>query len=97
MRWARGERGMSLRGLCAKTGLSLGFLSDLEHDRRNVRKLSVLAEALGVREEDLERVSGRVPPDLKEWLTEHPKVVGHLRDLKEGRAPLGILRRLGLL
>lgn len=49
----RKQRGYSLRKLAKKTGLSHGFICDIEHGRCNpsLEKLGILAKALEVRPE----------------------------------------------
>ncbi len=50
IRQRRGQRGLTLRGLAERSGLSLRFLSDLEHGRGNISvgKLLQVARALEV-------------------------------------------------
>lgn len=47
----RKQRGYSLRELAKKTGLSHGFICDIEHGRCNpsLEKLSIIAKALDIR------------------------------------------------
>jgi transcriptional regulator with XRE-family HTH domain len=79
LRWAREERGLTLRALGEKVGVTASFLVDLEKDRRSTSRLPALAEALAVPLEDLERRSGRVSRDLLRWLEAHPDIVATLR------------------
>lgn len=53
LRELRTHQGCSLRQLAKKTGLSHGFLCDLEHGRSNpsLANLRLLAEAMGVEPE----------------------------------------------
>jgi transcriptional regulator with XRE-family HTH domain len=55
LRRMREERGVSVRQLSAKSGVSADSISDFEELRRmaSLRTARRLAEALGVREEDL--------------------------------------------
>ena len=96
IRWARRERKLSLRGMAEGVGFSAPFLSDLEHGKRRTSRLPEIAALLRVDLVELESFDGRVPADLREWLIEHPRVVAHLRGLRDGRAPAKLLRELGL-
>lgn len=75
VRRLREFRGMSLRALAERVGVSAPFLSDLEHGRRNTNKLAPLAEALGVRLEHLERFDSKVPYEVVQFLRRNPLVV----------------------
>jgi transcriptional regulator with XRE-family HTH domain len=82
IRELREEKGLSLRALAEKVGVSAPFLSDLEHGRRGTERISEIAKALGVGSRELEKLSGKWPPELKSWLTENPSVVDLLQDVR---------------
>lgn len=81
IRWARNERGMTLRGLGAAIGVHAAFLCDIEHGRRETARVSDFARALGVHVADLERRQG-VTEDLIGWLKVRPDIVRLLRELR---------------
>src|SRR5437868_5021142 len=78
VRLLREEQGLTLRALAEKVGVSAPFLSDLEHGRRQTDRYEALAEALNVPVAELRELDTRVTPELKEWLTENPKLVALL-------------------
>lgn len=90
IRCLREERGMTLRGLAEKVGVTAPFLSDLEHNRRKTDRLEKFAEVLGVRLEDLQRLDTRVTSDLRDWLAENPQLLDVLRAFKASGRPLPI-------
>lgn len=53
LRGIRNDKGFSLRKLAKATGLSHGFICDIEHERCNpsIETLKILANTLGVRPE----------------------------------------------
>src|SRR5712692_1117438 len=75
-------RGLTLRELANQVGVSAPFLSDVEHDRRNTDKLDALAKELGVKPDDLKKLDGRVPADLKKWMQANPAIMSALDDLR---------------
>ena len=82
VRFLREKRGLTLRALASKVKVSAPFLTDIEHNRRNTEKLAELAEALGVDEEDLRRFDGRLPTDVKNWISANPEIIGLLEDMR---------------
>ena len=84
LRWAREQRGVTLRQLGALVGVSAPFLSDVEHDRRQVQNVAAYAEALTVSLADLERRQG-ITRDLTDWLSKKPKLLMLLRDIRGNR------------
>ncbi len=94
IRLLRQERGLTLRALAERVGVSAPFLSDIEHNRRKTEKIKEIAKVLDVPIEELQQLDGRVPPDLKEWLAGNPPLVALLKELqKSGRpVPLDLLR-----
>lgn len=82
IRELREEQNMSLRALADKVGVSAPFLSDLEHGRRGTEKVDEIAKALGVPAKDLSKLSGKLPPELKSWLSENPSAVELLREVR---------------
>ena len=80
--FAREKRGMTLRALANQVQVSAPFLSDVEHNRRSTEKLGEIAKALRVDVEDFKRLDGRLPADLKDWLSRTPEMVALLKDIK---------------
>ena len=90
--WLRTQRGLTLRALAAKVGVTAAFLCDLEHGRRKTSKLEALARALGVDADELlqlanvqsakEWVDDRLSADMKEWIAATPGVVALLKALR---------------
>jgi Predicted transcriptional regulators len=58
----RGERGLTVRQLAERTGMSFGFLSDCENNKSNpsIATCDKIAEALGV---PVSRLLGELPED----------------------------------
>jgi len=94
LRWARNERRMTLRQLGAKLGLSAPFLSDVEHDRRNLNCVAHAEKALGLRPGELE-MRGRISPELVDWLETKPGLIRLIRDIRACRCKPVVLRALG--
>ena len=84
IRFARDKRGMTLRALANEVQVSAPFLSDVEHNRRSPSSetFGAIAKALRVDVDDLKRRDGRLPADVKDWLTRSPDMVTLLKDIK---------------
>ena len=82
IRELREAKGMSLRALAEKAGVSAPFLSDLEHGPRGTEKLDVIARALGANPQELAKLSGKLTPELKTWLKDNPSVVSLLQEVR---------------
>src|SRR5262245_36763696 len=82
IRYLREKRALTLRALASKVKISAPFLTDIEHNRRNTEKLAEFAEALGVDEKDLRRLDGRLPADVKDWISANPEIIGLLEDMR---------------
>jgi len=81
--WLREARGLSLRELARRVGVSAPFLSDIEHNRRATDRLGKLATVLGVDLAELERFDARLPPDVKNWIVSSPGMPSVLREFKD--------------
>lgn len=92
IRWAREQRRLTLRALGDAVGLSAPFLNDLEHDRRQTTKVAELASILRVHIDDLEARQG-LTADLKDWLSENPKLLALLRDIRACRCKPLVLKQ----
>ena len=79
---------MTLRALAEKVGVSAPFLSDLEHGRRQTNLHDELAAALNVPVAELRALDSRVSPELKDWLSENPKLIALLRDMQSSGRPI---------
>ncbi len=84
IRKARQDRGMSMRELAEKVGITIGFLLDLEHDRRFTEQLPEIAAALNLPLWALATLDGHVESNLHEWLKRNPKYTQLLRDIRDG-------------
>lgn len=96
IRETRKKRGITLREFVDRTGLSLGFLSDLENNKSNpsVTTCRTIADVLGV---PVSRLLGEQAEDtvLREgdaftvtWrCPEAERLVGFLKDFDDWRAP----------
>lgn len=82
IRYLREKRGLTLRGLAARVDISPPFLSDIEHNRRGTEKLPALAKELEVDLAELQKLDGRIPRDLEQWIKKNPEVVALLTDLR---------------
>ncbi len=94
IRHYRNERGMSLRALADRVGVTPPFMSDLEHDRRRTNKLEEIAKALEISPEVLKKLDGRLPDDLKGWLQENPGMIDFLEQVRESGRSIEELRLL---
>lgn len=85
IRTARDAKLLTLRALAAKLGMSVGFLCDLEHDRRQLPagRLADLARELDLPVSDLEAASGRLASDVTEYIRENPTLAALLRELMQ--------------
>ena len=83
IRRARVAKGMSLRKLAGKVGLSPPFFSDLEHGRRSTTKLYKIAAALEVSLVDLQAIEARVDRDLRAWIEANAGLVELLRTARD--------------
>lgn len=83
---------MSLRALAEKVGVSAPFLSDLEHGRRGTERIAEIAKALGASFKELEKLSGKWPPELKSWLNENPSVMDLLQEVRSSGKPVDEVR-----
>jgi transcriptional regulator with XRE-family HTH domain len=92
IRYVREQRGLSLRELARRVGVSAPFLSDVERNRRATDKLAEVARALGVSLTELERFDSRLPPDIKEWIASSPGVSSLLRELRDSGMDVYALR-----
>jgi transcriptional regulator with XRE-family HTH domain len=82
VRFVRERRGLTLREVARRIGVSAPFLSDVEHNRRSTDKLHELASALDVPFEDLSKFDGRLSGDIKEWIAANPQVAALLEELR---------------
>ncbi len=78
IRWAREQRGITLRELARRIDVSAPFVCDLEKDRRTSARLTEIAKALGVDVVDLETRKG-VTREMAEWLRNQPGLLRVLR------------------
>jgi|SRR5208337_162084 len=61
VRRLREAKGMTLRQLGAKVDLSAPYLSDVEHGRRRLSRLTKVAKALGVKAIHFLHIAGQCP------------------------------------
>ena len=91
IRLLREERGLSLRALAARIGVSAPFLSDVERNRRSTDKLDLLARELGVELDDLRKLDRRLSSELRQWMTDHPELSAFLEDFRRSGQPVATL------
>lgn len=88
IRELRQARGMSMRALADKVGVSIAFLHDLEHGRRSTGKIDIIALELGADPDQLLALSGRLSDKLTSWLVSRPDVVARLYcEMEQGHSP----------
>jgi transcriptional regulator with XRE-family HTH domain len=90
IRVLRTEQQMTLRALADKIGVSAPFLSDVEHGRRQTNQYEPLADALSVSVDELRKLDGRVPTELKDWLADNPQLIALLKDIRDSGKPVPI-------
>lgn len=95
IRWARRARGLTLRQLAERLGVTAPFVCDIEHDRRQTSRTAQIATALVVALEDLESREG-MNEDLGDWLSRNPKLVSVIRDIRACRCKPVVLKALQL-
>jgi transcriptional regulator with XRE-family HTH domain len=92
VRYLREARGLSLRELAERVGVSAPFLSDVERNRRATDRLEGLAQALQVSVDVLRRLDSRIPSDVRNWIVTNPGMNSLLKDLKESGLTVDELR-----
>lgn len=83
IRYLREQRGLTLRALADKIGISAPFLSDLERNRRSTERLDDFATALDVPADALLRFDGRLSQELRDWISRDPAFVRFLDEQRE--------------
>lgn len=97
VRRAREAMGLTLRGAAGLLGVPPSNLSDIENDRRlpSDRVKALVAEKLGVPLDELERLDGRLDPEIRRWAETQPEVQSLLRKMKErGIDPAKVVEKL---
>jgi len=95
LRHLRNARGLTIRGLAAKIGLSAAFISDLEQDRRSTNRIGDIAEALDVKVEDLQCFDSRyVTARVRMWMDVTPGVGKLLMSMMDDGRPVDELQEL---
>ncbi len=83
VKYLREQRGLSLRALAERVGVSAPFLSDVEKNRRSTERLADFAAALEVPVDTLLRFDGRLSKELRDWISSDPALVRFLEDQRE--------------
>lgn len=83
IRWAREKRGMTMRQFAAKMGVSVPFVSDVEHNRRHPLNVAGWAAELGVSVDEL-RLK-KIYDDVSEWVRNNPALAELLRQKRPPR------------
>ncbi len=83
IRYLRLQRGLSLRELARRVGISAPFLSDIERGRRTTEKLDAISKELGVDAEKLRKFDTRISSRVREWAANTPGVARVLEDLAD--------------
>lgn len=92
IRYLRLQRGLSLRELARRVGISAPFLSDIERGRRTTEKLDAIASELGVDAEVLRSLDTRLSSRVREWAANTPGVTRLLEEFAEAGATAYQLR-----
>ncbi|HYF25318.1 MAG TPA: helix-turn-helix transcriptional regulator [Baekduia sp.] len=81
LRGWRESRGMALRQLARRLGVSHVYLYEVETGRRRLseKRLVHFAEMYGFNADELRALDGRIAPDIEEWLADNVAVVHELR------------------
>ncbi len=83
VRDARGRAGFGLRELADKLGISPAYLSRVETESvecvPSESLILAIASTLNQPADELQRLAGRVPTDIKEHILSNPKVLRRLR------------------
>lgn len=97
LRERRKRQHLTLSDMADKSGISIGYYSDIEYGRRNPPDREILdrmLDALYVSDEDrvifydlAGRVRSEAPPDLPEYINEYEEVRVALRLAKDGGDP----------
>lgn len=94
VRAGREAAALSLRRCASEVGLPASYLSDIENDRRqpSERALELLARRLDLDLGRLQACSGRVSPELRQWLEANPQVRDALDSLRKAEMSSGQIR-----
>lgn len=88
IREVRLAKRMTLLQLARIVGVSVSFISELEHGRRGTTKIAKIEKALRMDPGELEALNGRLDPELAQWILDHPEVHRVLRQAR--LTPCGI-------
>jgi len=94
IRELREAKGITLRGLARKLGVSPPYLSDVEHDRRSFSRWDDLAKILKVGKKKINRI--RALPRIQkvqQWIKDNPEFRSLLRDIVRSRRSNPKLRK----
>lgn len=96
IREQRQRLGLTVRGFAAQIGVAPPFVTDIEADRRRPgpEVLEKIAGILGIPLGDLQELDPRIPPEVKEWMDEEPRVASLLRRLRDDPQRDALLRQI---
>jgi transcriptional regulator with XRE-family HTH domain len=96
IRRERQAKQLTVRGFARQIGVVPPFITDIEADRRrpSPEVLARIAGVLDVPLAELEALDPRLPPEVKEWMAEEPRVGRLLRQLREAPDPDSLLERM---
>lgn len=86
LRTARESKGFSLRELARRLNLSAPFVSDVERNRRGMGAAPYVAQwcaEVGADGAEVDRLSGRLPIGMLEWLLADGKRLSVVRKMME--------------
>lgn len=96
IRERRQQLGLTVRGFASQIGVQPPFVTDMEADRRRPGPdvLARIAETLKLELAQLQKLDPRIPPEVKEWMDEEPRVSSLLRRMRESPDRDALLQRL---
>ena len=96
IRRARQDKRLTVRGLARHIGVAASFVADIEADRRRPSSgvIARIAQVLDMPFAVLQDLDPRLPPEVKEWMANEPRVGRLLRRLREAPDPNSLLEKL---
>jgi transcriptional regulator with XRE-family HTH domain len=88
--------GLTVRGFARDIGVQPPHVTDIEADRRrpSPQVLARISERLSIPLAELQALDPRLPPEVKEWIEEEPRVSSLLRRLQDAPDRDALLRQI---